>query len=124
MPISGWLADVIGRKRYYMICVALFTGARCMCGLATASAGSWSSRACSRAIGGGGLAPTEQAIFADTSRRESAAQAFAVYGVTWSCAPAIGPALGGWITDNFSWHWVFLINLPVGLLSLTLVTGL
>ena len=74
--------------------------------------------------GGGGLAPTEQAIFADTFPVRKRAQAFALYGLTVVSAPAIGPVLGGWITDNFSWHWVFLINLPMGLLSLTLVNWL
>jgi DHA2 family multidrug resistance protein len=72
-------------------------------------------------IGGGGMAPTEQSIFADTFRPEKRAQAFALYGLTVVTAPAIGPTLGGWLTDNYSWHWCFLINLPVGLLSLTLV---
>jgi MFS transporter, DHA2 family, multidrug resistance protein len=72
-------------------------------------------------VGGGGLAPTEQAIFADTFPVRLRPQAFALYGLTVVCAPAIGPVLGGWLTDNLSWHWVFLINLPMGLLSLTLV---
>jgi DHA2 family multidrug resistance protein len=75
-------------------------------------------------IGGGGMAPTEQSMFADTFPPEKRAQAFALYGLTVVSAPAIGPVLGGWITDNASWHWVFLINLPVGLLSLTLVQWL
>ena len=72
-------------------------------------------------IGGGGMAPTEQSIFADTFPPEKRAQAFALYGLTVVTAPAVGPTLGGWLTDNYSWHWCFLINLPVGLLSLTLV---
>ena len=72
-------------------------------------------------IGGGGMAPTEQSMFADTFPPEKRAQAFALYGLTVVSAPAIGPVLGGWLTDNLSWHWVFLINLPVGLLSLVLV---
>jgi DHA2 family multidrug resistance protein len=72
-------------------------------------------------VGGGGMAPTEQSIFADTFPPEKRAQAFALYGLTVVSAPAIGPVLGGWLTDNLSWHWVFLINLPVGLLSLVLV---
>ena len=72
-------------------------------------------------IGGGGMAPTEQSIFADTFPAEKRAQAFALYGLTVVTAPAVGPTLGGWLTDNLSWHWCFLINLPVGLLSLSLV---
>ena len=71
-------------------------------------------------IGGGGLAPSEQAILADTFPSSKRGQAFAIYGMAVVVAPAIGPTLGGWITDNFNWHWIFFINLPVGLLSLFL----
>jgi DHA2 family multidrug resistance protein len=72
-------------------------------------------------IGGGGLAPTEQSIFADSFPPEKRAAAFALYGVTVIVAPAVGPVLGGWLTESFSWHWIFLINLPVGLAALTLI---
>ena len=75
-------------------------------------------------IGGGGMAPSEQAILADTFPPEKRAQAFALYGIAVIVAPAIGPTLGGWITDNFSWHWIFFINVPVGVLSLALVQWL
>jgi len=120
LPISGWLANVIGRKRFYMICVALFTGSSLLCALSTSLPMMLFARVL-QGIGGGGMAPTEQSMFADTFPPEKRAQAFALYGLTVVSAPAIGPVLGGWLTDNFSWHWVFLINLPVGLLSLTLV---
>ena len=120
LPISGWLADVVGRKRFYMFSVALFTVSSLLCALST----SLPMMICFRVlqgIGGGGLAPVEQSIFADTFPPEKRAQAFALYGFTVVGAPILGPALGGWLTDNFSWHWVFLINLPFGALSLLLV---
>jgi MFS transporter, DHA2 family, multidrug resistance protein len=120
LPVSGWLANVIGRKRFYMTCVALFTASSMLCAMAT-SLGMMLTARVLQGIGGGGMAPTEQSMFADTFPPEKRAQAFALYGLTVVSAPAIGPVLGGWLTDNLSWHWVFLINLPVGLLSLTLV---
>jgi DHA2 family multidrug resistance protein len=120
LPISGWLANVIGRKRFYMLCVGLFTASSLLCAMST-SLGMMLVARVLQGIGGGGMAPTEQSMFADTFPPEKRAQAFALYGLTVVSAPAIGPVLGGWLTDNLSWHWVFLINLPVGLLSLTLV---
>ncbi|GAB7125727.1 DHA2 family efflux MFS transporter permease subunit [Silvimonas sp. JCM 19000] len=120
LPISGWLATLIGRKRFYMVCVAIFTGSSLMCALSTNLPMMLFFRVL-QGIGGGGLAPTEQSIFADSFPPEKHAQAFALYGVTVVLAPAIGPYLGGWLTDAFSWHWIFLINVPVGLLSLTLI---
>src|SRR6195952_3580140 len=120
LPVSGWLANVIGRKRFYMICVALFTLSSLLCAVSTSLTMMLIARVL-QGIGGGGMAPTEQSMFADTFPPEKRAQAFALYGLTVLSAPAIGPVLGGWLTDNLSWHWVFLINLPVGLLSLTLV---
>jgi DHA2 family multidrug resistance protein len=114
------LANVIGRKRFYMICVGLFTASSLLCAMST-SLGMMLVARVLQGIGGGGMAPTEQSMFADTFPPEKRAQAFALYGLTVVSAPAIGPVLGGWLTDNLSWHWVFLINLPVGLLSLTLV---
>ena len=119
LPISGWLSNVIGRKRFYMGCVALFTVASVACGFATSLWMILLFRVL-QGIGGGGLAPTEQSIFADTFTPKQRPLAFALYGFTVVTAPAIGPVLGGWLTDNFSWHWVFLINLPFGVLSLVL----
>jgi MFS transporter, DHA2 family, multidrug resistance protein len=120
LPISGWLANVIGRKRFYMMCVGVFTAASVLCAMSTSLTMILIARVIQGA-GGGGMAPTEQSIFADTFPPEKRAQAFALYGLTVVTAPAVGPTLGGWLTDNYSWHWCFLINLPVGLLSLTLV---
>jgi DHA2 family multidrug resistance protein len=120
LPVSGWLANVIGRKRFYMGCVALFTLSSLLCAMSTTLTMMLVSRVI-QGIGGGGLAPTEQSIFADTFPPEKRAQAFALYGLTVVTAPAVGPTLGGWLTDAYSWHWCFLINLPVGLLSLFLV---
>ncbi len=120
LPISGWLSNVLGRKRFYMICVAIFTASSVLCGTAT-SLGMIIVFRVLQGIGGGGLAPTEQSIFADSFTPKQRAMAFALYGFTVVTAPAVGPVLGGWLTDHYSWHWVFLINLPVGLISLLLV---
>jgi MFS transporter, DHA2 family, multidrug resistance protein len=119
LPISGWLSNRFGRKRFYMTCVALFTICSMLCGFAHTLPILIIARILQGA-GGGGLAPSEQAILADTFPVEKRGQAFAVYGMAVVVAPAIGPTLGGWITDNFNWHWIFFINLPVGLLSLWL----
>ena len=119
LPISGWLSNRFGRKRFYMTCVALFTICSLFCGLAPSLPILIVARILQGA-GGGGLAPSEQAILADTFPVEKRGQAFAVYGMAVVVAPAIGPTLGGWITDNFNWHWIFFINLPIGLISLWL----
>ncbi len=119
LPISGWLSTVIGRKRFYMLCVALFTICSFLCGISTSLPMLVIARVLQGA-GGGGLQPSEQAILADTFPIEKRGMAFAMYGMAVVVAPAIGPTLGGWITDNYSWHWIFFINLPVGLLSLFL----
>ncbi len=120
LSISGWLSTVIGRKRFYMICVATFAFASLLCGLA------WSLQALVlfrilQGLGGGGMATSEQAILADTFPPEKRGQAFAIYGIAVVVAPVVGPTLGGWISDTYSWHWVFLINVPMGLISLFLV---
>jgi DHA2 family multidrug resistance protein len=117
LPISGWLSTLIGRKRFYMLCVVLFTASSILCGLAPSLPLLILFRVLQGA-GGGGLQPSEQAILADTFSVEKRGMAFAMYGMAVVAAPAIGPTLGGWITDNYSWHWIFFINLPVGLLSL------
>ena len=122
IPISGWLTNVIGRKRFYMMCVALFTASSVACGFSTSLTMIIVCRVV-QGLGGGGLAPVEQSIFADSFPPEKRAVAFALYGLTVIAAPALGPVLGGILTDNFSWQWVFFINLPVGIVSLVL-TGL
>jgi DHA2 family multidrug resistance protein len=119
VPISGWLANVVGRKRFYMICVGIFTISSVLCATAS-SLGEILVWRVIQGLGGGGLAPVEQSIFADTFPPRQRSQAFALYGLTVVLAPAIGPVLGGWLTDSYSWHWVFLINLPVGCISLVL----
>jgi MFS transporter, DHA2 family, multidrug resistance protein len=120
LPVSGWLSNVIGRKRFYMLCVATFTVFSLLCGLAQSLPMLIAFRVL-QGLGGGGMAPSEQAILADTFTPAQRGQAFALYGVAVIVAPTIGPTLGGWITDNFSWHWIFFINGPVGVLSLVLV---
>src|SRR3989449_2500737 len=119
LPLSAWLSRVFGRKRYYMLCVVLFTLSSLLCGLAP-SLGLLIFFRVLQGIGGGGLAPVEQAILVDTFPPAKRASAFALYTVAIVTAPAIGPVLGGWITDNYNWRWVFLINIPIGLLSLFL----
>jgi DHA2 family multidrug resistance protein len=119
LPLSGWLTDVLGRKRFYMTCVALFTLSSLLCGLATSLPALIVFRIF-QGIGGGGLQPSEQAILADTFKEKQRAMAFAVYGIAVIAAPALGPTIGGWITDSYSWHWIFFINVPIGVLSLFL----
>jgi DHA2 family multidrug resistance protein len=117
LPMSAWLSRVFGRKHYYMACVALFTVTSFFCGIAPSLAIMLLARVL-QGIGGGGLAPVEQAILVDTFPPAKRASAFALYTVAIVTAPAIGPVLGGWITDNYNWRWVFFINIPIGLISL------
>ena len=119
LPMSGWLSTRIGRKRFYMACVVLFTLSSMLCGLATSLPMLIAFRVL-QGLGGGGLGPSEQAILADTFAPEQRNMGFAIYGVAIVVAPAIGPTLGGWITENFNWHWIFFINIPIGIISLFL----
>ena len=121
LPMSAWLSRVFGRKNYYMACVALFTITSFFCGIAPSLNIMLIARIL-QGIGGGGLAPVEQAILVDTFPPAQRASAFALYTIAIVTAPAIGPVLGGWITDNYTWRWVFLINIPIGLLSLFLTS--
>jgi len=123
LPMSGWISNRIGRKRFYMTCVALFGISSLLCGIAP-SLGTLVFFRVLQGIGGGGLAPSEQAILADTFSPRQRGMAFALYGLAVVLAPAIGPTLGGFITDNYSWRWIFLINLPVAALSLFLTSRL
>jgi MFS transporter, DHA2 family, multidrug resistance protein len=123
LPLSGWLSSIIGRKHFYMGCVALFTISSFLCGLAPNLSLLIFFRVL-QGVGGGGLQPSEQAILADTFAPAKRGMAFAVYGIAVVMAPAIGPTLGGWITDNFTWRWIFFINIPVGILSLLLTSRL
>jgi DHA2 family multidrug resistance protein len=121
LPISAWASDRIGRKRFYMTCVFLFTLSSFLCGLSTTLPMLIFFRILQGA-GGGGLGPSEQAILADTFLPEQRGMGFAMYGMAVVLAPAIGPTLGGYLTDNYSWHWIFFINVPVGILSLFLTS--
>jgi DHA2 family multidrug resistance protein len=119
LPAGAYMTTFIGRKKFYMICVALFGISSAMCGLAPSLPLLVFFRVL-QGIGGGGLAPSEQAILADTFPPEKRGQAFAMYGLAVVCAPAIGPTLGGYITDRFDWRWIFFLNVPICLISLYL----
>jgi DHA2 family multidrug resistance protein len=121
LPAGAYMTTFIGRKKFYMICVALFGVSSALCGLAPTLPVLVFCRVL-QGIGGGGLAPSEQAILADTFPPEKRGQAFAMYGLAVVCAPAIGPTLGGYITDNFDWRWIFYLNVPICLLSLFLTS--
>ena len=120
LPISGWLAGTLGRKRFFMSCLAVFTVSSLLCGIAP-SLGFLLFFRVLQGAGGGGLQPMAQAILADTFPPQQRGLAFALYGITAIMAPTIGPTLGGWITFNYSWRWIFFINLPVGLATWFLV---
>jgi DHA2 family multidrug resistance protein len=123
LPISGWLSSLFGRKRFFLLCIVLFTLSSLACGAAPSLALLIVFRAI-QGVGGGGLQPMAQAILADTFPPQKRGLAFALYGITAVMAPTIGPTLGGWITDNYSWRWIFYINLPIGILTLFLVIRL
>jgi MFS transporter, DHA2 family, multidrug resistance protein len=123
LPISGFLVGLLGRKRFFLICIAFFTVSSFLCGLAPSLGLLLLFRVLQGAFGGG-LQPMTQAILADTFPPAKRGLAFALYGVTAVCAPAIGPTLGGWLTDNYSWRWIFYINVPVGVLAVILVSQL
>ncbi len=116
LTISGWLARVLGRKRYFLICLAGFTAASVLCGL-SASLGQIVIARAVQGFFGGGLQPTQQSILLDTFGPAQRARAFGLTAVATVVAPAIGPALGGYITDTYSWPWIFFINIPVGTLA-------
>jgi DHA2 family multidrug resistance protein len=121
LPAGAYMTTFIGRKKFYMICVALFGISSALCGFAPSLPILIFCRIL-QGVGGGGLAPSEQAILADTFPPEKRGQAFAMYGLAVVCAPAIGPTLGGYITDNFDWRWIFFLNVPICLISLFLTS--
>ena len=120
IPISGWLSDAVGRKKYFMISIALFTVSSFLCGIAPNLTTLVLARVM-QGIGGGGLAPVEQSMLADTFPPEKRGQAFAAFAVVVVVGPVLGPMLGGYIVEYSSWHWVFLINVPIGIAALFLV---
>ena len=119
LPMSGWLSILFGRKRFYMTCVMLFTLSSMACGLAPSLPLLVLFRVL-QGLAGGALQPISQAILVESFPGEKQGMAQAVYGMGVVVAPVIGPTLGGYITDNFSWRWLFLINVPVAVLSLVL----
>jgi MFS transporter, DHA2 family, multidrug resistance protein len=123
LPMGGWFSMLFGRKRFYMICVALFTAASFLCGLAP-TLGALIFFRVLQGIGGGALQPISQAILVESFPREKHGMAMAAFGMGVVVAPIIGPTLGGWLTDNYTWRWIFFINLPFGLLSLLLTRWL
>ncbi|HEV3455940.1 MAG TPA: DHA2 family efflux MFS transporter permease subunit [Thermoanaerobaculia bacterium] len=123
LPLSGWFSNMFGRKRFYMTCVVLFTASSFLCGLAPTLPLLIFFRVL-QGLGGGGLQPSAQAILADAFPPEKRGMGFSVYAMAVVFAPAIGPTLGGWITDNFNWRWIFYINVPVGIVSFVLTGAL
>lgn len=120
LPLSGWLAGVIGRKRFFMLCIAMFTAASFACGMSN-SLGMLIFFRLLQGLSGGGLQPIQQSIIVDAFPPNKRGAAFGVTGITMIVAPILGPTLGGYITDNFSWQWIFFMNVPVGIIALMLV---
>jgi len=123
LPLSGWFSTLFGRKRFYMACVAIFSISSLLCGIAPTLPLLVAFRIL-QGLGGGALQPISQAILVESFPAEKQGVATAFYGMGVVVAPVIGPTLGGWITDNYSWRWIFLINIPVGVLSMVLTTWL
>ena len=119
LPLSGWLSSILGRKRFYITCVVLFTASSALCGMATSIEQLVLFRVL-QGLAGGGLQPSEQAILMDTFPPARRGMAMAVYTLAILVAPVLGPTLGGYITENYSWRWIFYINLPVGVISVIL----
>ena len=117
LTISGWLSDVLGRKRYFMICIGMFTVCSFLCGTAQTLPEIIIFRL-AQGFFGGGLQPNQQSIILDTFEPSQRGKAMGVVAIATIVAPIIGPTLGGYITDNFSWRWIFFINIPVGALGL------
>jgi DHA2 family multidrug resistance protein len=123
LPLGAWASNLMGRRTFFLLCIVIFTVASFLCGVAVSLPMLLLFRVLQGA-GGGGLQPMAQAIMADSFEPQKRGQAFALYGLVAVLAPSIGPTLGGWITDNYSWRWIFFINIPVGILAFVLVTRL
>jgi MFS transporter, DHA2 family, multidrug resistance protein len=121
LPLTGWFSTLFGRKKFFMGCVVVFTLSSLLCGLAPSLPLLVFFRTLQGA-GGGGLQPISQAILVDSFPREKQGMAMAIYGMGVVLAPTIGPTLGGWITDSFTWRWIFFLNVPVGIISLLMTS--
>jgi len=117
LPMSGWLALKLGRRNYFLLSIAVFTLASALCGMATSLEMLIGARVL-QGLAGGGLQPSSQAVLLDAFPKEKQGAAQTVFGIAALLAPVVGPSLGGYITDNYGWRWVFYINIPVGLLAL------
>jgi DHA2 family multidrug resistance protein len=117
LPISGWLGARLGRRNYFLLSIAVFTFASALCGLATSLGMLIASRVL-QGLAGGGLQPSSQGILLDAFPREKQGAAMSLFGIAALLAPVVGPTLGGYITDNYDWRWIFYLNIPVGLLAL------
>jgi DHA2 family multidrug resistance protein len=120
LPVTGWFTQLLGRKRFFLICIVMFTAASFLCGLAPSLGILLFARVLQGGFGGG-LQPMAQAIMKDAFPPDQQGHAFALYGISAIVGPAVGPVLGGWLTDNYSWRWIFYINIPMGLLALLLI---
>jgi DHA2 family multidrug resistance protein len=117
LPITGWLAAHLGRRNYFLLSIALFTLASAMCGLATSLSQMILFRVI-QGLAGGGLQPSSQGVLLDAFPPEKQGTAMTLFGVAAMIAPIVGPTLGGWLCVNYDWRWIFLINVPIGLLAL------
>ena len=123
IPMTGWLSRLFGRKRYLLFSIFLFTISSFLCGIA------WNIQSLVvfrviQGVGGGGLQPVSQAILLETFPPQQHGTAMAIFGMGTMFGPIIGPLLGGWITDNWSWHWIFFVNIPIGIISILMVLSL
>ncbi|MGA2052832.1 MAG: DHA2 family efflux MFS transporter permease subunit [Opitutales bacterium] len=117
LPISGWLGSRLGRRNYFLLSIFVFTTASALCGMATSLNMLIASRVL-QGLAGGGLQPSSQGVLLDAFPREKQGAAMSVFGIAALLAPVVGPTLGGYITDNYDWRWIFYLNVPVGLLAL------
>src|SRR5262252_9275336 len=117
LPITGWLSAHLGRRNYFLLSIAVFTVSSALCGIAT-SLGQLILFRVIQGLAGGGLQPSSQGVLLDAFPPEKQGVAMALFGLAALTAPVLGPTLGGWLTDQYSWRWVFLINVPIGLLAL------
>jgi MFS transporter, DHA2 family, multidrug resistance protein len=123
LPISGWLALRLGRRTYFLLSIAVFTLASALCGMAGSLSFIIASRVV-QGVAGGGLQPSSQAVLLDAFPQEKQGQAMTVFGMAALLAPVVGPTLGGFITDNYGWRWIFYLNVPVGIVAFFLCRAL